>query len=191
MELYNDVFERYENEPDLSMGQIIVKYRKVIYVYQITKEEISHEEVIAEYPETGGKDVEIIVDSPEEGFWEIRDFYTNEKIGIDDSFIDDSCPHDAILQSEIPYDVFVPFTPEELEENLKQQKQFELEQQQKLENDQLLGDMPDILCAMYEENLQLKDTIDQQEEVLCAMYEELIQVKDDSAIAYAESIRPY
>ena len=185
MVIFDEDMNELEN-PDLDNGILDSKYVSVYHQYVVDVPAEFHEEIVAEYPETGGKDVAIVYDVEEQGHWETRFTETGELTDFD-GFIDDAWPRDALIEDAKEISIYRPLTQEEIEAN----KQYELAEQQRIENEQLVEAMPDLLCAMYEENLQLKETIDQQEEVLCAMYEELIQVKDDSAIAYAEATRPY
>lgn len=167
--------------------------RPIYHIYVIDQEEISHEEVIREYPETGGKDVEIIIDQEEKGHWVAYDKSTDEIIpDLDNTYVElNGVPHDMVFEDLEFAQMYHPFTQDQINENKKKREEFEAQQQKQAENEQLLDDMPALLCAMYEENLHLKDTVDQQEDALCAVYEELVQVKRTSAIAYSEAIRPY
>lgn len=163
-------------DPDLNKGYTESCERPIYHVYVIDQEEISHEEIIREYPETGGKDVEIVIDQEEKGHWVSYDKATDEVIpDFDNSYVESNgVPHEMVFEDLEFAQIYHPFTQDQIEENEKKRKEFEAQQQKQAENEQLLDDMPELLCSMYEENLQLKDTIDQQEEVLCAMYETMI-----------------
>ena len=192
MNLYDEDFNLLdENDIDFETSFIDLKSLSVSHQYIVDKDAEYEERVVKEYPETGGKDVEYVCVSPEEGHWETRVAETGQLLDISEDLDEMGYDRSFCHEEAIPVNIWRPCTPEELEIRRNEKEQLELAEQQRVENEQLLNDMPDLLCAMYEENLQLKDTIDQQEEVLCAMYEELTQVKETSAIAYAESIRPY
>lgn len=64
MKIYNQDYtiEYNKDELDLEFGELIPSTRKYIVPEQKYIEEEGHYEVIAEYPETGGKDIEWVVD---------------------------------------------------------------------------------------------------------------------------------
>ena len=70
-------------------------WRKVWHRYIVDSEAITHEEVIAEYP-NGGKDIVIVVDIPERGHWETR-LDTGEIIDFNGTIPEDA-PHDIIFE---------------------------------------------------------------------------------------------
>ena len=101
-------------DPDLEKGRLEARQRRVTHRYVVDVEEQSHEEVVAEYPETGGKDVAIVVDVEERGHWETR-LGTGELIEFDGAIPED-VPHEAELVGAQSYMLYVPCTPDELTE---------------------------------------------------------------------------
>lgn len=88
MEVYNENDQRIEN-PDLEKGWLESKKRTVEHAAIIGVKEIGHHEVIAEYA-NGGKDVAWVVDIP----------------GVEAK---------KAWTEEIPYQVYHPYTQEELD----------------------------------------------------------------------------
>lgn len=86
-------------DPDLSKGRLIDDWRRVFHRYVVDAEAISHEEVVAEYP-NGGKDVAIVIDVPEQGHWETR-LESGELIDFDGTIPDDA-PRDSVLEDLEP-----------------------------------------------------------------------------------------
>lgn len=86
-------------DPDLSKGRLIDDWRRVFHRYVVDAEAISHEEVVAEYP-NGGKDVAIVIDAPEQGHWETR-LESGELIDFDGTVPDDA-PRDSVLEDLEP-----------------------------------------------------------------------------------------
>lgn len=161
---------------DRELGYVDRVEREVYHQYVIHYPGKYHEEIVAEYPETGGKDVRVVCDEEPRGSWETYDSATGKLVeGFDNQYlIDNGYPTDLVHTDTEIADMYFPYTDEQLEQVRVEIEQEEKDLANKQENDQLLDDMPELLCSMYEENLQLKDTIDQQEEVLCAMYESMI-----------------
>lgn len=88
MEIYNQNMEKIEN-PDLELGYLKNDVRIVHHEAVQGVEEVSHYEVVAEYP-NGGKDIEKVIDVP--GV-QARDAWSEE----------------------IPILVYIPYTQEELD----------------------------------------------------------------------------
>lgn len=86
-------------DPDLSKGRLIDDWRRVFHRYVVDAEAISHEELVAEYP-NGGKDVAIVIDVPEQGHWETR-LESGELIDFDGTIPDDA-PRDSVLEDLEP-----------------------------------------------------------------------------------------
>lgn len=118
MEIYNEQMERVEN-PDLSLGYLKHSVRVEHHPAIEGVPEQAHYEVVAEY-ENGGKDVELVVDVP----------------GVE--------AVDA-WDEEIPIQIYIPYTKEELEAMEAERNKPTLE---------------DRLAALEEENKQLKEALD-------------------------------
>lgn len=110
--------------PDYDKGRVEMQQKTVTHTYIIDVEEEGHYEVIAEYPETGGQDVEWKIDVKEEGHWETRD-ETGEIVEHYDGIIPEDWPKDQVIDDVWQYSVYTPYTAEELE----QMKQDELMRQ--------------------------------------------------------------
>lgn len=95
--------------PDLSKGRLIDDWRRVFHRYVVDAEAISHEEVVAEYP-NGGKDVVVVIDVPEQGHWETR-LESGELIDFDGTIPDDA-PRDSALEDLEPVQRYRAYTAE-------------------------------------------------------------------------------
>ena len=87
-EIYNEQMEKIEN-PDLSLGYLKSSTRTEYHEAIEGVEEVWHYETIAEYP-NGGKDVAKVIDVP----------------GVEAK---------AAWDEEIPIQIYIPYTEEELE----------------------------------------------------------------------------
>ena len=118
---------------DESLGRVNIVSKKVLHKYIIDKEEQCHYETIAEYPETGGKDVEWIVDVEESGHWETTDASTKDLIEDFDGVIAEDWPKDQTIEDVWEYGVYHKYTDEELAEEANkdaQEKEYEQMQRQ-------------------------------------------------------------
>lgn len=112
MLILNEQGEKVEN-PDLEVGRLDVKQRNVVHRYIVDVPEQTHTEVVAEYPETGGKDIAYVVDVPEQGHW--ATFLENGGEVEFDGDIPDNA-HDVDTPDIQTYQVYHVYTAEELEE---------------------------------------------------------------------------
>ena len=170
-------------DPDEKMGRLEARERNVTHRYVVDVPEESHEEVVAEYPETGGKDVEIVVDVEEQGHWETR-LETGELIEFD-GVIPDDMPHELELADVQSYMLYVPYTDEELAEIARLEEERKRMEAEAAEREAFLAAAPermdsvettqadtdDALCAMFEANLALQTTMEDQDAAICALYE--------------------
>ena len=117
MEIYNQNMERIEN-PDLSLGYLKASTRTVHHEAVEGVQEKWHYEVVKEYP-NGGKEVQKVIDVP----------------GV---------PAQDAWNEEIPIQIYVPYTQEELEA---------------MEEERNKPTMEDRLAALEEENKQLKEAL--------------------------------
>lgn len=139
MRIYDEDFNAIES-PDLEAGFTVAESRRITHRWVVDVQEESHEEVIAEYPETGGKDVSIVVDVAEEGHWETR---TESGDEIDyDGTIPGDWPHDAEISNVEEYLLYREYTEEELAE-IAERKRIDDEARAKAaEREAFLADAP-------------------------------------------------
>lgn len=117
IEIYNENMELIEN-PDLTLGYLTDSTRTVHHEAVDGVEEQFHYVTIAEY-ENGGKDVEKVIDVP----------------GVEAQ---------AAWDEEIPIQIYVPYTQEELD---------------RMEAERNKPAMEDRLITLEEENIQLKEAL--------------------------------
>lgn len=168
--------ERIEN-PDLDAGWLEHRTRDVVHRWKVDAEEVRHAVIVAEYPETGGAEVEFVTDAEEEGHWETRLAATGEEIAFSGS-IPDELPHDVDVPDIEPYAVYRPYTAEEVAE-IERAKAAAEEREAFLANaparigaaEAALDDADDALCALYEEGLARQAVADEQDAAICALYE--------------------
>lgn len=177
MAVYDKDFNIVGN-PSTDHGRIEAVPVAVDFRYVIDSEEVSHEEVIAEYPETGGADVAIVIDSPEMGHWEARIAESGKEIGFDFEGWPDNVGN---FTDYVMMDIYEPFTPEEKEEHDRIAEEAENERSSAEEREELLESLPelmestdDAICELYEQTLAQSDIIDQQDAAICALYEMMI-----------------
>lgn len=165
------------SEPDLEIGRLEERSKPITHHYVIDVEEVTHEEVIAEYP-NGGKDVIFVVDVEEEGHWEARDEDGNIVESTD--VIPDDAPHELDIPSMYRWLAYVPYTAEELAE-IEAAKRVEAEAQAEAEaREAFLVAAPSIqaeqdaaICELYEQNLAMQAESDQ---AITDLYEMLLEV---------------
>lgn len=116
-EIYNESMERIEN-PDLTLGYLKPGTRTEHHEAVEGVQEVWHYETVAEYP-NGGKDIRKVVDVP----------------GV---------AAQAAWDEEIPIQIYVPYTQEELD---------------RMEAEHNKPAMEDRLIALEEENIQLKEAL--------------------------------
>lgn len=114
MVIYDENGDKLENV-DYSRGELEAVSKNVIHKYVVDAEEQGHYETIAEYPETGGKDVEWVVDSEETGHWETVEASNGIVVADFDGVISEDWPKDQEIESVWEYGVFKEYTPEQLE----------------------------------------------------------------------------
>lgn len=140
------------NNPDMRLGYVEREIIPVTHEYIIDKPEISHEVVIAEYPDTGGKDIEIVVDEPAVGHWNTYDADGNIIAEFDGSL--EGFSHDGVVNNTWEIGRYIPFTAKELEERDREEAEIAERTEQR---ETLLNELPDTLattddaiCALYE-----------------------------------------
>lgn len=102
-------------QPNYDDGYTEQESMEVHHTYHETSPEKGHWVTIAEFPETGGKQVDWVVDEPGKGFWEHRDsegrtvdFYD----GGDDASWDTQCDNVTLFW----FERYHKFTPEQAEQ---------------------------------------------------------------------------
>ena len=116
-EIYNENMERIER-PDMTLGYLKSSTRTEHHEAIEGVTEVWHYETVAEYP-NGGKDIRKVVDVP----------------GVEAQ---------AAWDEEIPIQIYVPYTQEELN---------------RMEAERNKPAMEDRLIALEEENIQLKEAL--------------------------------
>lgn len=174
MIVYDKDFNIVKN-PSLDNGRIEAVPLCVDFAYVIDSEEVHHEEVIAEYPETGGVDVAIVVDSPQRGHWEAKISETGKRLDLDFSGWPDNGEG---FRDIVMLDVYEPFTQNEKNEHDRLAEAAEEEQRREDERQKMLDSLPDNLasiddaiCELYETDLAQSDIMDEQDAAICALYE--------------------
>lgn len=147
-------------EPDLTIGYLEDSHKSVTHRYIIDVEEITHEEVIAEYP-NGGKDVEYVVDVEEQGHWETVD-ENGESIDFD-GFIPDDMPKEQEISDTWGFYIYKLYTKEQLDELEKAKQEAEAEMAKAEEREEFLESAPNRI-----------DTIEAANDDIVLMIAELI-----------------
>lgn len=167
------------SEPDLSLGRLEERSKPIMYHYVVDVEEVTHDEVLREYP-NGGKDVIFVVDVEEEGHWEARDEDGNIVESTD--VIPDDAPHELDISSVHRWLVYIPYTAEELAE-IEAAKQAEAEALAEAEaREAFLAAAPSVqaeqdaaICELYEQNLAMQAESDQ---AITDLYEMFLEVSN-------------
>lgn len=110
--------------PDYERGRVEVREKPVTHVYVVDTEEQGHWETVAEYPETGGADVEWHVDVPEKGHWETRD-ENGWQVEHYDGVIPEDWPKEQVIADVWQYGLYIEYTLDELEEIARQKAEAE------------------------------------------------------------------
>lgn len=149
MVVYDESGHKVE-DVDYSKGYVEVKAKAVTHTYKVDVERKTHFEVIAEYPETGGQDVEEVVDVEEQGHWETTDDETGEVVADFDGVIPEDWPHEIEVSGVWQYGVYHEYTAEEL-------SQIEQERKEAQEKAEEAAKMPERVTSVEEQltNLQL------------------------------------
>lgn len=102
-------------EPDLRAGRVEERALAVTVSWVVDEPEVGHEEVVAEYPETGGRDVAWVVDRPERGRWVASD-PEGRPVGLWDGEVPPDWPRETPMAEVWRYGCYLPWTEEELAE---------------------------------------------------------------------------
>ena len=176
------VFDKEMNEipePNLEFGRLEERSKPITHHYVVDVEEVTHEEVLREYP-NGGKDVIFVVDVEEEGHWEASD----EEGNIVDStdVIPDDAPHELDIPSVHRWIAYIPHTQEEIEA-IKEAERAEAEALAEAEaREAFLAQAPAIqaeqdaaICELFEQNLAMQAESDQ---AITDLYEMFLEVSN-------------
>lgn len=109
--------------PNLEAGTVTENPMQVTYAWVVDQPEQSHEEVVAVYEKTGGKDIRKVIDQPEQGHWEVTD-ENGRMLPIVDEVPPDWPKGEPIKQMYTAH-VYRPYTKEELAEIEAARKQAE------------------------------------------------------------------
>lgn len=165
MKIYDEDFNVIES-PDLEAGCTVAESRRITHRWVVDVAEETHEEVVAEYPETGGKDVAVVVDVAERGHWETR---TENGDPVDyDGEIPDDWPHDAEVPGVEEYLLYRPYTEEELAEIGREKEERERAEAEAAAQAAVLGQMR--LAASYA--VMSLELTDDQAMAVSALYPE-------------------
>lgn len=105
--------------PNLEKGYLTIETVELTWNYVLESEEEGHWEVIAEYPETGGKDVEWVVDVPEVGHWAAK-YDDGTLVNMEDydgeERPDESWDKTVVYTTPWTYQLYTLYTDEELKQ---------------------------------------------------------------------------
>lgn len=101
--------------PDYEKGHVDTESMSVAHKYVVDTEEKGHWETIAEYPETGGADVEWRIDTKKSGHWETVD-EDGKPVEHYDGVIPEDWPHEQEIEDVWTFGRYIEYTKEELEE---------------------------------------------------------------------------
>lgn len=158
MIVYDESGERLDNY-DLDAGRVRIEDRDVLHRWVVDAEEEGEWAIVAEYPETGGKDVEWRVTSPEEGHWETVDAESGNVVADFDGTLSDDWPHDAPVSDIFEYAIYHPYSEEELEEREKQRQEAEYASRQamQLQTYNLMAARAQVATLEFESETQIAE----------------------------------
>ena len=149
--------EAVANDVAMGNGSIEEKRIDVTHTWIVDQAEATEQYVKKTYP-NGGKDIGERVISPEIGHWETRD--SDGKI-VPMSNIPDGYPHDVSVPDVFQYQIYTPYTPEELAakkaEREKQEAEAQAAKDKAQARESMLDALPDYqtetdlaICELYE-----------------------------------------
>lgn len=154
---------------DLTKGHVEKKLIDVYHSYIIDQPEKTHEVVVAVYPATGGKDVELVVDSPEVGHWET--FHPDGTMIPEFDGDLEGFPKSDHLDDTWEIGVFVPYTEEELKAIEEMQKEAEERSAFFDSLPSFVDDTDTAVCELYETTVEQAGIISMQDDAICELYE--------------------
>lgn len=164
-------------EPDASLGRGVARAVAVRHLWVVDEEAVYEERVVAEYPETGGRDVELVEASPGRGHWETQDA-SGSPVAYDGPLP----PEEMSGLGEVPgtwdVEVWVPWTGEELAERARLAAEAEAAREAFEAREVWLDSAPaeqaaqdDAICALYELCEAQREVMESQDDAICAVYE--------------------
>lgn len=143
---------------DCEKGRVEIKEMQVTHRYVIDTEEQGHWDTIAEYPETGGKEVEWVVDVPEAGHWETTDA-DGAPVEHYDGVIPEDWPKEQVIADVWQYGLYIEYTDEELEEREKQRQEAEYASRQamQLQTFNLIAARAQVATLEFESETEIAD----------------------------------
>lgn len=161
-------------EPDTGSGRVEERVLAVTVTWVVDEPERGHEEVVAEYPATGGRDVAWVVDEPERGHWEASDA-DGSPVPLWDGGVPADWPREVPMADLWRYAVYVPYTEAELAEREAAREAAAEAARAAAEREAWLGaapgDLDDALQAVAELGAIADGTAATVEEVLDAVAE--------------------
>lgn len=172
----NDIFNQDGTiceYPDLDKGRIEHEEIPVSVSYVLTKGEIGHYEIVRVYPETGGADVEWVVDEEEVGSWKVSSAVGEidiASVDLNTDALDKTMTYDDVLIKQ----VYVSMTEEEM-------RATELAKKQEEEREAFITEAPEKLKGI---DLRLDSIQAEQDAAICGLYEQslVMQAESDQAI---------
>ena len=164
-------------EPDASLGRGVARAVAVVHRWEVDEEPLYEERVVAEYPETGGRDVELVEVSPGRGHWE-----TEDASGSPVAYDGPLPPEEMSGLGEVPgtweVAVWVPWTDGELAERAALAEQEAAAREAFEGRERWIGQAPaeqaaqdDAICALYELCEAQREVMESQDDAICAVYE--------------------
>lgn len=114
---------RVLTDPDLEVGKMVEERRPIVHRYEVTQHEQGHYETVREYP-NGGRDIEWVVDVPEEGRW-VAYGEDGEEVETETAIPDDA-PHEIDIPGADAFLRYVPLTADELAERAAMRVEAEI-----------------------------------------------------------------
>lgn len=141
MKIFDEKNNVIEN-PDMELGKLVQESSPITFRYIVTQHEQGHYETIAEYP-NGGKDIEWVIEVPEEGSWIACDEDNNEV--ETDIVIPEDMPHEIDIPTANEFMRYVLYTAEELDEIVEAKLKQEEEAKKAEEREAMLTELPERL----------------------------------------------
>lgn len=141
-----DEYGSIVRDPDTTKGYIEKRLIKVHHEYVVDSPAVTHEEVIAEYPETGGMDVETVIDVPEQGHWVTTDEDGKPLPEFDGNL--DGMPWSFDDTWEVG--IYIPYTREELEAIEETEREIEEQTRKAQEREEYVDKLPERIEGIEE-----------------------------------------
>lgn len=161
-------------EPDPDAGRSVARSVAVVHSWVVDEPARVVEREVAYYPETGGRDVELVVEVPEQGHWETR-----MEDGREPAFHGPVPSWEMSGLGEVAdtweVAVWLPWTEAELAERARLAAEAEAAREAHEGRERWLASAPseqaaqdDAICALYEAQLAMQE---EQDAAICALYE--------------------